>query len=50
MDGVVALAVVASGNNNGTHDENVGQCSFNAPLNKGYVSIYTDDPNNSSLS
>ncbi|GJW50509.1 hypothetical protein Tco_0091860 [Tanacetum coccineum] len=42
-DDVVPSATIASGNNNGTQDENVGQCSYIAPLNEGNVSINTND-------
>ncbi|GKE55364.1 RNA-directed DNA polymerase, eukaryota, reverse transcriptase zinc-binding domain protein [Tanacetum coccineum] len=42
-DGVVPYATVAFGNNTSTQDENMGQCSYIAPLNKGNVSINTND-------
>ncbi|GJS98405.1 RNA-directed DNA polymerase, eukaryota [Tanacetum coccineum] len=47
-DSVVPSATVAYGNNNGTQDENMGQCSYTAPPNEGNVPISINDPNNSS--
>nr|GFA49918.1 zinc knuckle CX2CX4HX4C [Tanacetum cinerariifolium]GFA77827.1 zinc knuckle CX2CX4HX4C [Tanacetum cinerariifolium] len=49
-DGAVPFAIVASENNNGTQDENVGKCSYTVASNKGNVATNNNDPNNSSPS
>nr|GEW11018.1 hypothetical protein [Tanacetum cinerariifolium] len=47
IDSAVPSAIIASWNNNGTQDENVGLCSCTFPLDEGNVLINTNDPNNS---